>query len=168
MPPRIHLLLVPLISAGCSTHAQSVCEKISYCRTLTTDQEHTCEADVKTLAAEASSSGCSPQYEAYFTCADDRYDCDANVPTFNGCEGARIALDECLANGRAANSCGGLATALAACGDGTPPDPSAPPIPCGATEVCSARCYLDNVTDVCLPQPIQLSRAAQCAQQCPP
>jgi len=166
MHARIYLLLVPLISAGCSTHAQSVCQQIGYCRTYTTDQEHTCEADVKTLAAEAASSGCSPQYDAYFACADDRYDCQGNIPTFNGCEGARAALDDCLANGRAMNACGELANALAACGAPTPPDPLLPPSPCGSTEICCSRCYLDNVTDVCFPQPIQLSGAGQCAQQC--
>lgn len=166
MRPRIHSLFVLLISAGCSTHADSVCHQIGYCRTFTIDQVNTCKADVKTLAAEASSSGCSPQYDAYFACADDHYDCQGNVPTFNGCEGARAALDDCLANGRAMNACGELANALAACGEATPADPSLPPAPCGATEVCSSRCYLDNVTDVCFPQPIQLSRASQCSQQC--
>src|SRR5262249_9569340 len=166
MHPRIYLLLVPLISAGCSTHAQSVCQQIGYCRTYTTDQERTCEADVKALAAEASSSGCSPQYDTYFACADDHYDCQGNTPTFNGCDSARATLDDCLANGRALNACGELDNALAACGAGTPPDPFLPPAACGATEVCSARCYLDNVPDVCFPQPIQLSRATQCSQQC--
>jgi hypothetical protein len=167
MPMRIHVLFITLIAAGCSTHAQSVCQDISYCRTLNTDQERACEMNAKQLAKEASSSGCSSQYDAYFACADDRYDCQGNVPTFTGCEMARADLDSCLAAGRADNACGALADSVNACGGGSPPDPSTPPAACTAADVCSARCYLDNVPDVCLPQPTQLTQAAQCSQQCP-
>lgn len=168
MRPTLLLLLAALIAAGCSTHAQSVCEKISFCRTLSTDQEHTCEANVKNLAQEASTSQCSPQYDAYFSCADDRYDCEGNVPSFPGCENARAALDDCLSAARANNACGNLSRALAACGEASPPAASEPLLPCGAAEICSADCYLQNVTDVCSPHPIELSGALQCAKQCTP
>lgn len=156
-------------AGGCDTHADSVCQDIGYCRSQSDDQVQTCKSNAKQLAAEAGSSGCSAQYESYFACADDKYDCKGNVPTFTGCEMARTELDACLAEGRAQNACGELESSLAQCpggGTGTP-DPSTPPAPCGAAEVCSARCYLDNVTDPCRPQPVQLTGAGHCAQQCP-
>ncbi len=167
MKLKLAILLLALALAACSTHAESVCQDIGYCTTLTSDQEHACETEVKELAVEASASGCSSQYDAYFACADDRYSCQGNVPTFNGCEMAREKLDSCLALGRANNACGELSDRVAQCGGGTSPDPSMPPVPCGAAEVCSARCYLNNVPDVCFPQAIQIAHAAQCAQQCP-
>ena len=167
--PRWIAIVFGALAGACDSHADSVCHDIGYCRTLSDDQVQTCKTDAKQLATEARSSGCSAQYESYFACADDKYDCKGNVPTFSGCEAARTALDTCLAQARARNACGELESRLAQCpGNVTgTPDPSTPPAPCGAAEVCSARCYLDNVTDPCRPQPIQLAGAEQCAHRCP-
>jgi hypothetical protein len=167
MPMRTTMLLLAFASAACATHAESVCQDIGYCTTQSSDQVHSCELQVKQLALEASAAGCSSQYDAYFACADDRYDCKGNVPTFEGCESARAALDSCLAAGRANNACGELAARLAQCSGESSPDPSAPPGPCGAAEVCSSRCYLNSMPNVCLPQPTQLAQALQCVQSCP-
>ena len=167
--PKWIAIVFGALAGACDTHADSVCQDIGYCRSLSDDQVQTCKSDAKQLAAEARGSGCSAQYDSYFACADDKYDCKGNVPTFTGCEIARTALDECLANGRAHNACGELESRLAQCPgnvNGTP-DPSIPPAPCGAAEVCSARCYLDDVRDVCRPLPVQLTEAEQCAQRCP-
>ncbi len=167
MEIRATVLLLALVSAACGTHAASVCQDISYCTTQTSDQEHACEVQVKQLATEAAASGCSSQYDAYFACADDRYECKGNVATFDGCEAAHRGLDSCLAQARGSNACGQLANQLAECSTEGPPDPSAPPAPCDVAGVCAARCYLDSVPNVCLPQPLQLSQAFQCAQLCP-
>jgi hypothetical protein len=172
MKLRMIILFLLLASAGCATHAESVCEHIANCTTQSLEQLHTCQVQVKQLAAEASASGCSSQYESYFACADDRYECRGNIPTFDGCERSRSALDSCLEGARANNSCGQLASKLARCPSPSSTDPSAPPDPappaaCGAAELCAARCYLDNVTDVCLPQPGQLAQAFRCGQLCP-
>jgi hypothetical protein len=166
MSTRVYFSWIALLAGGCTTAAQSVCQDIGYCKTFTPDQEHSCEMSVKQLETEAASSGCSSQYSAYFNCADDRYECEGNVPTFNGCEAAREALDLCLSMARASNACGQLSEMVAACG-GPPPDPTLPPSPCGAAEVCASRCYLDFVADVCFPQATQIAQAGQCAQQCP-
>jgi hypothetical protein len=167
MKHRIIVLLLALVCVGCATHADSVCQSISYCTTQTADQEHACEMQVKRLAREAAPE-CSSKYEAYFACADDKYQCNGNVASFPGCQPARDALDSCMNAKRASNACGELASKLAQCpGAGTPSDPSVPPAPCGGAEVCSSRCYLDNVPDVCRPMPSEISRAIQCAQVCP-
>jgi hypothetical protein len=173
MKLRILVPLFVLACAGCATNADSVCQDISYCTTQSSEQEHACEAQAKQLAREAAASGCSSQYNAYFACAADKYQCNGNVVSFPGCESARTALDSCLNAQRASNACGELASRLDQCPDAplidpAPSDPSATtPAPCGGAEVCSSRCYLDNVTNVCRPQPNELARAVQCAQQCP-
>ncbi len=166
MKHRIIVLLLALVCAGCATHADSVCQDISYCTTQTSDQERACELQAKQLAREAAPD-CSSQYNAYFACADDKYQCNGNVVSFPGCQSARDALDSCLNAKRASNACGELASKLGQCPGGTPSDPSVPPAPCGGAEVCSSRCYLDNVPDVCRPLPSELAHAIQCAQVCP-
>jgi hypothetical protein len=167
METRTVTVLLAISSLGCATHADSVCEDIGNCTTESSDQIQACQKQAKQLAAEASSSGCSSQFERYFSCADDHYECKGNVPTFLGCESARDALDTCLAQARANNSCGALSMLLALCPGELPPASSAPPAPCSAAEVCSSRCYLSSVADVCRPEPLQLTQAGRCAQLCP-
>jgi hypothetical protein len=115
---------------------------------------------------EARSAGCGSQLDSYFVCADSAYVCNGNVPAFPGCGGLRTGLDLCLSSERAGTSCGVLDARLAACPSASPvPDPV--PAPCGATELCSSRCFLDDVSDVCRPQPLELDDFAHCVQQCP-
>ena len=139
------------VACACDTHADSVCQDIGYCRSLSDDQVQTCRTDAKQLATEAGGSGCSAQYDSYFACADDKYECNGNVPTFTGCEVARTALDTCLAQARAHNACGELEFRLAQCpGNVTgTPDPSTPPAPCGAGGVLST--VLPRQRDGCVP-----------------
>jgi hypothetical protein len=158
------LFLAMLALTACGTHADSVCQDIGYCRSESDDQITACQSEAKDLIEEARGSGCSAQVDAYFACAEERYECKGNVPTFSGCEAARAELDACLAQGRAQNACGELEVRLAACpaAAGTPI-----PAPCGAAEVCTSRCYLDSVANPCAPQPLELTQNAQCGQQCP-
>jgi hypothetical protein len=165
-PKRIFLILV-LGASSCATHADSVCYDIAYCTTLSSDQEQACEAQGGALKNEASTSGCLGQFEAYFSCADSHYQCNGNVASFPGCEGKFDALNACLAQGRSMNACGELASRLAQCPGFMPPDPTIPPAPCGAPEVCSTRCYLNSVLDLCHPQPAEINQATRCAQTCP-
>ena len=168
MQMRTRLLALAITLTACATDPDSVCQDIGYCRTLSDDQVQTCQSQAKELLREAWASGCSGQYAAYFSCASSQYDCRGNVPSFAGCEAARAALDSCLAMGRSHNACGELATRLAACPAGTGgADPSAPPSPCGASEVCAASCYLRSVKDVCRPEPAEITDAARCAGACP-
>jgi hypothetical protein len=169
MKMRTVILLAAIACSACASHAESVCENIGNCTTQSSDQIQACQKQVKQLAKEAAASGCSSQYEGYFSCADERFACKGNVPTFLGCESARASLDSCLEGARASTSCGQLSAKLSLCpGDLPAPAPSMPPSPCGEAEVCSSRCYLDFVSEVCRPEPLQLSQAAKCAQQCPP
>jgi hypothetical protein len=154
------MLLLPCCLA---TPADSVCEDLSFCGGQTTDQLNACQKLAKSLRAEAATSKCSAQYDAYFSCAESAYDCQGNKALFPGCEAARAALDACLAQGRAGNACGQLEEKLAAC-----PGRVAPvlPAPCGAAEDCEARCYLDRVADACAPSRVELSAYASCTSQC--
>lgn len=154
-----------LFAIACGTHAESVCEDVGLCRAQTDDQITACQNEAKSLELEARASDCGGPFDEYFSCADDHYLCTGNVPSFAGCELTRGLLDSCLSGARAQNSCGALAVRLAACPGKPPANPT--PAPCGATELCTSRCYLDDVADVCLPQPLELSEFAHCVQQCP-
>jgi hypothetical protein len=160
-------LCAGLGGAGCASNADAVCADIGYCRNQSDDAIKVCQAGEKQVAAEAAASGCASAYAAYFSCADDKYQCNGNKPAFPGCEGARASLDACLAKGRAQNACGRLAAGVAQCPGAPPPDPSAPPAPCGATELCAAACYLAAVPVLCAPQAVELAAASRCTQQCP-
>ena len=163
---RALLAAAALALAACGTHADNVCEDIGLCRSQSDDQIAACQAEAKVLTIEARASGCGSAFDLYFSCADDHYVCTGNVPGFPGCSGPRAALDSCLTAARKNNSCGVLDVRLSACPSSTPaPDPV--PAPCGATELCSSRCFLDDVADVCRPQPIELVNFSHCVQQCP-
>jgi hypothetical protein len=166
MRPLPAILLLSLASA-CATNPENVCQDVGYCTTQSDAQVQVCKANAQQLATEASASGCSAQYDAYFACADKAYLCTGNVPSFPGCDAERAALDACLEFGRAHNACGALDVALAACPTSSPPPPILP-APCSTAEVCASRCYLDAVTDVCRPQPLQLTQSTACTKSCPP
>lgn len=164
---RPFIVIAVLLGQACSTDADSLCQDIGYCTTRSDDQVKACQDQAKQLGVEATSSGCAAQSGAYFSCAANRYECRGSTPTFDGCEAARIAFDGCLAQGRAHNACGALATRLLACPSPAQPDRSGPPAPCGASEECGSRCYLDNVVDVCKPQPAEIAQAQVCGRDCP-
>lgn len=156
-----------LVCAACGTGSDSVCDDIGYCRAESDDQVTLCQTEAKELRAEAALSGCAKQTDDYYACAAERYQCNGNLPSFAGCETVRSALDLCLSAGRAGNACGQLAAALRRCPNAPAPDPSIPPAPCGASELCAAHCYSINVADACAPTLLALSHSAQCARACP-
>jgi hypothetical protein len=109
-------LLVGSLQAACNSHSDNVCENIANCAYGgSSDMIEGCQKQAKTLAAEAAASGCRPLYESYYQCADEHFACQGATAEFPGCDRNLNALQVCLADGRAQNTCGLLNTALAAC-----------------------------------------------------
>jgi hypothetical protein len=161
--------------AGCSSHAETVCEDIGDCSQGGDNVWITsCQAEAKSLAGEAAGAGCGPDYDAYYACADASYVCQGATALFPGCDDELAALDACLAAATAGTSCVALASATAACGgasaDGGPvagPDAGVPPA-CTAARDCLAGCYLTSVANVCAPSVAELDVANACNASCPP
>lgn len=162
---KIFFSALLLTTLACGTAADQVCEDVGLCRGQTDDQITACQQEAKALTVEARASGCGTQLEGYFGCADSRYACAGNVPSFPGCDALRAILDQCLASTRAGNSCGILDGKLAACPSGSATGFA--PAPCSTIELCTSRCFLDSVSQVCRPQPVELVDFAHCVQQCP-
>ena len=163
---RAALALAALLLAACGTHADTVCDDIGLCRGQTDDQITACKTEAKAVVIESRASGCGGLADAFYACADASYACKGDTPSFPGCDAARAAIDACLEAARAQNSCGLLDARLAACPSARPPAAPAPAA-CGLTELCASRCFLDDVSDVCRPQAVELLGFAHCVQQCP-
>ncbi len=160
-----------MLLTGCDSDADSVCMDITNCSHAGSDDYFSaCRAQNADLSHEATRSSCSAEFDAYFSCANEQFECQGNKSLFPGCDQKLSALDACLATGRADNACGELTTKLAACPSGTPAPSNAdtPLGPCSAEGVCSARCYLDSLADVCTPTPTELARFSDCASHCVP
>jgi hypothetical protein len=164
---------------ACDSNADSVCDDIGNCSQNGDDDWITsCQAQAKTLSEEAQASGCGAAYDRYFSCAVDAYDCQGNKSMFAGCESQLALLESCLERGQAGNACGELHTRTRACAaaDGGAGSDAGTSLeagagnaliePCAMASVCAARCYLDNVPNVCSPVPAELTSFAGCAQQC--
>ena len=159
---------------GCDSKSDTVCQDIANCSHGGSDDWVTaCQTQADDLADEAKTSGCKDAYDAYVTCAEDHFECTGNKSNFNGCDARKDALDTCLTSARAENACGELDAELTTCG--TPStQPSNSPAddatlePCTTGGVCSARCYVDSIANVCAPTPTELSAFADCASHCVP
>lgn len=154
-----------------------MCQDIANCSHGGSDDWVTaCETQSDDLADEARGSGCKAAYDAYFSCADDHFECHGNESRFDDCDARKATLDACLVAGRAQNACGTLDAELALCanGDAGAPQASASPEgdttlePCTTGGVCSAHCYTASITNVCAPTPAELSVFADCASHCVP
>jgi hypothetical protein len=166
MRSLLAIFALATLPVACGPNANTVCEDVGYCTTESDTQVLKCKDEVKDLARESVASNCGGEYDAYFSCAADRYQCTGNVASFPGCDSYRTALVDCLAGGSANNACGELAQKLTACSPTTPP-PHDVPQPCVDTGVCASRCYLDSVANVCSPQPPELADFTRCARSCP-
>jgi hypothetical protein len=163
---RRAIAIAALLLAGCGTTSDSVCEDVGLCRGQTDDQISACQTEAKSVVVESRASGCGLQADVFYGCADARYLCTGDTPSFPGCDPSRAAIDACLEKARAQNACGQLDARLSACvGTRTPSAPA--PAPCGITELCASRCFLDDVADVCRPQATELVSFSHCVQQCP-
>ena len=155
-----------LACAGCSSAAEPLCQSVSDCTTRTEEETSACEAQAKELSTEAARSGCATALDAWFSCAADRFGCRGVTPVSPGCEPARAAAADCLADVAASNACGELARSLSAC-QRSSPDAGALPPTCEEGGVCAARCWLDAVADRCAPLPAELAAVVRCAKLCP-
>jgi hypothetical protein len=159
-----------LLLSGCESTAHRVCADVTNCSHGGSDDYVTaCRDEADDLAHEATRSGCDAAYEAYFSCADEHFECTGNKSTFPGCDAAAAAFDRCIDAGRASNACGELETRLATCpGESAAAGTAGAPAlePCTANGVCSAQCYLDSLADVCAPAPAELAAFADCAAHC--
>ena len=159
-----------LMLGGCESTAHRVCSDVTNCSHGGSDDYVTaCRDEADDLAHEATRSGCSAAYDAYFSCADEHFECTGNKSTFPGCDAAAAVFDRCIDAGRASNACGELERRLAACpgesaGTRSADEPSLEP--CTANGVCSSQCYLDSLADVCAPAPAELAAFADCAAHC--
>jgi len=120
------------VLAGCSSHAETVCQDIGDCsQGGDSVWIAACQGEAKSLAAEANDVGCGSKYDAYYACADASYVCQGATALFPGCDDALAALDACLAAATAGTSCVALASAETACGGGGTdggPTPDAGPV----------------------------------------
>lgn len=157
---------------ACSSHQDNVCQAIGDCSHAgDNDWIATCQGNAKALGTEAAMSGCSPAFDAYYSCADSNYKCQGATATFPGCDAALAALDQCIAGGQASTGCAMLTAAEATCAvgvDGGAGADGGVPLACTAARDCQARCYLGSVSNVCAPNAAELETVTACAATCPP
>ena len=169
---RVFLLLAIAMS-GCDTHQENVCQDVGDCaHGGNTDFIAMCKAEANALQTEAQAAGCGADLGAYYDCADSNFSCQGATPLFPGCDAKLTALDDCLAAATAATSCAELAAAETACGgqqaDAGAAADAGPPPACTAARDCQARCYLDQVGNVCGPRADEIEAVTACASSCPP
>ena len=178
MKTRFHFLLILLGVASCSSDQDDFCENVGFCAQAgSSDWIDACKSEAQLLEDEASASGCSSQFDDFYSCAASNFVCNGITPSFPGCEGTKTALDQCLAKGEAKTSCAKLEHATESCSppaadagnDASTPDSGVlPPAACTANRDCEAHCYLDAVSNPCAPRVDELSNFADCASSCPP
>jgi hypothetical protein len=154
------------VVTGCDSDSDKTCHDLGNCSHGGSDDWITeCQTQTDTLAHEAEAIGCQPEYDAYFACTEDHFECDGNTSSFPGCEAKLDAYSACLASKESGTACVALETALAACGEASGASDTFPS-PCTASGECSALCYLDSLADVCAPSGAELSAFADCASHC--
>ncbi len=163
-PREATLFIVALLAAACATNQEDVCENVGDCaHGGSTDYIQGCKDEAKLLDKEARDNGCAAPFDDYYACANSNFDCRGATPVFPGCDGKRAALDACLARVEAQTACAALAAKRGACSTD-----DAGVVACTAARDCEARCFLDNVSDVCSPRVDELSTFSSCADRCPP
>jgi hypothetical protein len=159
-------LLAAVALIGCDSDSDTACHDVGNCSHGGSDDWITaCSDQADTLADEAHAVGCQAAFDAYFSCADDRFECTGNKSSFPGCEAKLDAYSACLAAKESGTACIALEDELAAC-DPRESAHDQVPTPCTASGDCSARCYLDSLADVCAPTAAELSAFADCASHC--
>ena len=162
----LFVLFLAVVLTGCDSDSDKACHDVGNCSHGGSDAWVTaCSDQADALADEAAAVGCQPQFEAYFSCAEDRFECTGNRSSFPGCEAKLDAYSACLATKESGTACVALENELAACDPGSGDDDQVPS-PCTASGDCSARCYLDALADVCAPTAAELSAFADCASHC--
>jgi len=156
---------------ACGSHQDNVCQDIGDCsRGGSGDWITSCQAEAKALQGETAATGCGPDFDVYFTCADSNYSCQGATALFPGCAEALSALDACLAAATTNTSCARLQASEASCAASGPDagTTTGTPAACTAARDCAAQCYLAGVADGCAPQVDELQNVSVCAASCPP
>jgi len=168
---------------ACDSDSDKVCTDIGNCSHGGSDSWITsCRAQNDELNDEADAVGCGTEFDAYFSCAEDHFECHGNQSSFPACDAKANAYSACLAAKANGTACAELDKKLAACDDASSSEggagasasssdsDSSTGIPdvtaCSASGNCSSKCYLDHVPDVCAPRPIDLGDFADCADHC--
>jgi len=148
------LLALMLFPSGCASDSTNVCEDEGNCshggdRTFIDG----CQHNANLLQSQAHAAGCTREYNVYFSCAAEL-----------------AALDACLARATDKSACAALDDEERRC---APPsdggaDAGSVPLACTASRECEARCFLDQVENVCAPRVDELSAFVTCATTCPP
>jgi hypothetical protein len=181
-------IIVALIVA-CSTNQENVCDAVGDCEQGgNSDWVQGCKDDAKLLKTEAQANGCGAALDDFYSCANGNFECNGATSSFPGCEGKQATLDACLTKVIAQTACGELAQKTSGCGDAGPnpnvdasvvPDASVVadasvsaadasiPAACSAMRDCHARCFLNDVTNLCAPTIEELTTFATCASMCP-
>ena len=178
---RFHWLVIvvaglpALAVGGCSSNQDDVCENVGACtHGGSTDWITSCQDEAKSLQSEASSHGCGGPFDDYYECADSNFTCNGATASFPGCDAKRQALETCISATDANSSCKELTSKTSACaastvdaGSGDADTGSLAPA-CTVLRNCQARCYLDHVTNPCVPGLAELSDVVACSSSCPP
>jgi hypothetical protein len=163
--------LVIACFAACTSAQDDVCENVGACSQAgSTEWIQRCKDEAKKLGVEAASSGCAPELDAYFTCASDGFDCQGATSVFAGCDGKRSALDACFDEREAGTSCAALKAAESSCTSVQSSTSTGAAIvrsACTLARDCGARCFLDQVSNVCAASVDELDRFSACAASCP-
>jgi hypothetical protein len=155
---------------GCETDSHAVCENVGDCE-KGGDSVYiaSCKHEANLLEANADSTGCGRKYNLYVSCQSNAFTCHGATASFPGCDDERLALDHCLDVANAATACAELTRRTSLCAANRDGGADAGvPVACTASRDCEARCFLNQVSDVCAPALDELSRFVACADACPP
>jgi hypothetical protein len=174
----VHLLGLALLAAaiggsGCDSDSDKVCANTGACsHGGSSDWIESCRHEADILGRQANDTGCRGQYDSYYACTADHFECHGATTSFPGCDEKNAALSQCLANAGENSACGQLAARNAACavaadGGEAQDAGTAPPTGCDLNRECQARCFLDHVADSCAPDVDELAAYTDCAFSCP-
>ncbi|HEV8550529.1 MAG TPA: hypothetical protein VGQ57_15900 [Polyangiaceae bacterium] len=181
LAPRLALaILAAAVLVSCDSDSDTVCTDAGNCSHGGSDSWITeCRAQNDELDDEADAVGCSSEFDAYWSCAEDKFVCHGNQTSFPGCEAKAAAYSACLSTRASGTACAELTQKLTLCGasgaeagagsssaDSDPASGIPDVTPCTASGNCSSRCYLDHVPDLCAPRPADLAAFADCAEHC--
>lgn len=165
MARALGLLLGALLLGGCDSDSDRACQDVGNCSHGGSDDWITgCQEQNDALSDEAEAIGCQAEFDAYFACAEDHFECTGNQSTFPGCEAQLTSFSSCLDSKTDGTACSALDAELSECQPTRRAD--AAPTPCTPSADCSARCYTGELRDVCAPTAEELARFAECATRC--
>lgn len=162
------LILASLLLSACVSDEDNYCQNIADCTYGgSADWVTACQQNVSGALTEAAQINCTTQFDAYYACTSNNFQCNGNTSSFPGCDSAFAVLNACIAMAESqpdsgATWCARLALATAQCTDASAPNEG-----CSAARDCEAQCFLTNVQNPCAPDINGLDAYTQCAASCP-